>query len=340
MFGLLSHFTARPSRAALLRRSQSIAAYNGSNGGGKSLAMVYDCLPDLDRGVRVLSTVGLLDRWSAVPDNKLPKHLTRLAPGHTPIHRRMIPSDPGPDADELTRARYDRRLADLHDRTRPRTQSTGDPDLDAALGAIEPITSDMLPEPDPEDPHPTTTALTKLVQLLDFSDGVLALDEVTGVVSARSYASAPPQLINMLVQMRRRNIRVAWSSPSYSRADVVLREVTQAVTQCRGFFPQRSTDPETGEPLMWGARRLFFWTTYDAKDFDDLDSGKLDKARPLARQLYLREIDRNRAQHAYRTLDGVHMLDTVADGMSGTYCLICGGSKPRAKCQGHEGHVA
>src|SRR5690606_11450369 len=53
----LSHAT----RARSIRRGLAIHAYVGWNGGGKSACMVYDTLPDLARGVPVLSTVRLLD---------------------------------------------------------------------------------------------------------------------------------------------------------------------------------------------------------------------------------------------------------------------------------------
>lgn len=47
--------------ARLIRRSYPIAGYTGPNGSGKTLAMVYDTLPTLAKGRRVLSTVRLLD---------------------------------------------------------------------------------------------------------------------------------------------------------------------------------------------------------------------------------------------------------------------------------------
>lgn len=49
------------ARGRLRRRSVPIMAYIGPNGGGKSLAAVYDCIPSLQFGRPVLSTVRLLD---------------------------------------------------------------------------------------------------------------------------------------------------------------------------------------------------------------------------------------------------------------------------------------
>lgn len=44
-----------------VRRMQAVSFYSGRNGSGKSLLAVFDSLPDLDAGRRVLSTVRLLD---------------------------------------------------------------------------------------------------------------------------------------------------------------------------------------------------------------------------------------------------------------------------------------
>lgn len=49
------------SMARAIRRGYPIVAYVGSNGHGKTLAMVYDTLPSLDAGRKVISTVALYD---------------------------------------------------------------------------------------------------------------------------------------------------------------------------------------------------------------------------------------------------------------------------------------
>lgn len=48
-------------RARRIRRGFSIHFYSGKNGASKSLCAIFDTMPDLDRGVPVLSTVRLLD---------------------------------------------------------------------------------------------------------------------------------------------------------------------------------------------------------------------------------------------------------------------------------------
>ena len=60
-------FRTAPVKARRRRRSVPIHAYIGANGGGKSLAAVYDTLPTLAAGRHVLSTVRLLDPATGEP---------------------------------------------------------------------------------------------------------------------------------------------------------------------------------------------------------------------------------------------------------------------------------
>lgn len=222
-----------------LRQHQAIHGYVGPNGGGKTLAMVYDTLPSLAAGRRVLSTVRLVD------------------------------------------------------------PATG------------------------ED-HPSYVPLTSWRQLADPSlrSADVLLDEVTGVASSRSFASLPPQLLNLFVQLRRRDIVLRWTSPNFARADAVLREVTRAVTVSKGYMPKR--DPES----RWPQNRFFVWITYDSIEFSDFELAKRDSLKPLLRQMTFRGKNMPAALH-YDTLDSVTMLDHV--DLSG-HCLNCGGKRSMPKC--------
>lgn len=249
------------------RRAAAIHAYVGSNGGGKSLAAVYDTIPSLRAGRPVLSTVRILD-------------------------------------------------------------------------------------PETGQPHPLCEPLTHWRQLLDFRGGDVLLDEVQGVVSSRGHQSLPPAILNLLLQLRRRDVLCRWTSPDYGRADVVLRQVTQAVTYCRGYLaePSRGCLPDCEDahhdpygcledcddqhehwPLrLWGANRLFRWKTFDALSFDEFTAGKRDQLRAEVAQFYIRSRDPDRAQDWYDTLDTVeHIRDADESGT----CLTCGGSRRRPKCE-------
>src|SRR3954453_2959218 len=224
--------------ASATRRGQPIRAYVGGNGGGKTLAAVYDLLPSLDQGRPVLST--------APPYN--------------------------PETGEL---------------------------------------------------HASYVPLTSWRQLAEAEHADVLLDEVTGVASARSFAALPPQLLHVFVQLRKRDLTVTWTTPNYARADVVLREVTRAVTVCRGRFPK--VHPES----KWPSNRLFTWNTYDAQEYEQVVLAKADKMKLLQFQWLWRRRE-FRAAKAYRTLDAVSLMDhTDMTGM----CLECGGQRRAPKCE-------
>jgi hypothetical protein len=179
-------------------------------------------------------------------------------------------------------------------------------------------------DPATGEPHRLYEPLTHWHQLLDFSNGDVLLDEVQGVASSRGHQSLPPAVLNLILQLRRRSVLLRWTAPAYGRADLVLREVTQGVTYCRGFRPQHGT----GE--AWPPNRWFLWRTYDALAFDEFDAGKRDNLKPLFRQFYKREKDRDQAHRWYDTLDAV---DHIRDADESGTCLVCGGHRRREPCR-------
>ncbi|MGE3621084.1 MAG: hypothetical protein AB7L84_11540 [Acidimicrobiia bacterium] len=181
-------------------------------------------------------------------------------------------------------------------------------------------------------------------QIADLRGCRLLLDEISRVAPSRSSASMPAQLIGTLEQLRKARVIVGWSAPSWKRCDVVLRDVTQSVTVCRGFlpdpwrrrpgvrrFPRRARD-EHGRPVRYGGdewppNRLLRWTTYDAQEWDEFTMAGAREAKPIRRVRYWRTL--GRAQAAYDTLEAVDLLDHLDDvGV----CVACGGTRTRAKC--------
>lgn len=227
-------------RARRVRRGYPIHAYIGANGGGKSLAAVFDSLPDLAAGRHVVSTVRILD------------------------------------------------------------PATG-------------------------EPHPLWVPLDSYRQILDAEKCRMLLDEVTGVASSRESLGMPPAIANMLVQLRRRDVSLAWTAPAWSRSDRIIRECTQAVTVCSGFLGEtiRSDDGER----LWKAKRLFVWRTYDATTFDEWSAHRRETLRPQARQFFWRP--GSEAEASYDTFDAVLSLGEVTE--SGQ-CLDCGGHRRRPAC--------
>lgn len=248
MFGTTLR-VGKNKRARQLRRGYPIHAYIGANGGGKSLAAVYDTLPTLAAGRPVLSTVRLIDPTTG-----------------------------------------------------------GDHPLWIPLGVREGST---------ENPY-------RALLEAEFCDVIF--DEVTGIASSRDSMSLPSPVANHLVQLRRRDVALRWTAPSWKRADTIIREVSQAVTLCLGFWKQ-SMKAEDGTDRLWSSRKLFYWRTYDSAAFEEWSTAKRERLRPQARQLYWR--DSSDAPAAYDTFDAVLSLTTPDD--SGR-CMDCNGNRPRPKC--------
>lgn len=173
--------------------------------------------------------------------------------------------------------------------------------------------------------HPQYERLTEWSQLFEAHSCDVLFDEVQGIANSRASQGMPVQVQTFLHQLRRRDIRLRWTSPSWSRADLLLREVTQAVTICRGYFPEPRH--VAGERLAWGSNRLFRWLTYDAADFTEWTDSKEGNIRGLNNTWYWR--GDKVAQYLYDTLDKVDRIGDVLD--SGT-CAHCGGHRARAKC--------
>jgi hypothetical protein len=86
-------------------------------------------------------------------------------------------------------------------------------------------------DPATELPHPLYVPWTHWDQLLDWWDGDVLADEILSIASSRGAASLDPRAQTLLGQLRKRNCRFWWTAPSFRRADVIIREVTQAITR-------------------------------------------------------------------------------------------------------------
>lgn len=79
-------------RARSRRRAYPVHMYVGRNGSGKSLAAVYDTVPDLEAGTPVLSTVRLLDYRNPRPcDDEGCTDLLHGQAGHMAAHPCWVP---------------------------------------------------------------------------------------------------------------------------------------------------------------------------------------------------------------------------------------------------------
>lgn len=182
--------------------------------------------------------------------------------------------------------------------------------------------------------HPFYVRLTNFGQLLEWRDGDVLLDEVTGVASSRDHASLPAPVVDLLVQLRRRNIALRWSTPNWSRADKVIREVTQAVTLCTGSFGKKRPQPVDEAPRLWTDRRFFTFRTYDAAMIEDWDQAQAENVTAeITQRIWRPGLVVN---HAYDTLDPVTSLGYAVLGT----CISCGGRRAQHKCLCGDGHTA
>lgn len=194
----------------------------------------------------------------------------------------------------------------------------------------------------------------------------LLLDEISSALPSRQAHSVPPELMRVLNQLRKGDVRCTWTAPDWGRADVALRSVTQAVTLCRGSFPERwerdvplwgrifpravrwgddvpaipagsivapkdYKPPRPGDRKAvdagWPPNRFFTFTTYDAVRFDEFTLSLTKKLRRESVHRYWRTS--GQAMHVYRTLEAVALLDHLDD--VGT-CVVCGGRRSRPAC--------
>lgn len=185
-------------------------------------------------------------------------------------------------------------------------------------------------------PHSTTAGRACLV----------VFDEISACFPSRSFSTLPPEVARKLNQLRKADVTLAWSAPSWRRCDTILRECTITVTLCRGRwadryerqtekpgrFPRAVRD-ERGRRVRfdgdWLPHRVFLWRTFDAEQFEEFSTDKVtrDQLRPISKRWYWRT--RHAAHLGYDTLEGVDLLDHVDDyGV----CMKCRGTRRRPVC--------
>lgn len=176
------------------------------------------------------------------------------------------------------------------------------------------------------DPYPNYTRLTEWDQVLEFERGAILFDEIVGVAGARENHTLPVQVQNLLVQLRRSDIALRWTAPSWARADKIIRETSVGATLCRGYLARSVRDTE-GRVLTWKQRRLFRFKTYQGEDFEEWTASKEGKLRAVASSWYW--APGGRAQWSYDTYDDVTRVGLTID--SGR-CASCGGTRRAPVC--------
>lgn len=221
-------------------------------------------------------------------------------------------------------------------------------------------------DPSTGEPHPLWVPLRSWVQLLDVEACDVLLDEAQGVVNSRESQSMPVQMQTMLCQLRKRDVCLRLTAPNFARIDKLVREVCQAVTVCRGYMPTpegtlrreadrceacaiavelrrlaRGLDDEDqgddvdGEPAacpkhvgrLWSMKRLFWWRTYDALEWEQFSLQQIEDVKPLATAWYWRP--GRIAEKAYDTLGQIEPMDHLSEA---GLCAHCGGKRQHRRC--------
>lgn len=169
---------------------------------------------------------------------------------------------------------------------------------------------------------PNVIMLHDWQQILDAQHADILLDEVSSIASSRESDSLPPQIATMLQQLRKRDLVLRWTAPSWSRADKILRETTKTVTICHGYMSR------LGEDSQWRSNTLFKFVTYDSTDYTEIEiNGVQRKFDSMTKSWYY--LPRHIAPCCYDTFASVSTIGTVL--MSGR-CAVCGGRRRVPEC--------
>lgn len=181
----------------------------------------------------------------------------------------------------------------------------------------------VLLDPATGQPHPQWRPLESWDVLLEAENGLVWMDEVTGVLGARDTMGLPSEVLDRLVQLRRRNVRVVWTAPSWRHADTVLRSVTQRVFVVRAIV-------RTGGGIdQWPVTRLSRVTAWMPEDLSE-DDGLPGKRAKATWKGWLMPAH-SKWRNYYDTSAPVLRLGHVT--ARGT-CSTCGGKRtvPACKC--------
>lgn len=175
--------------------------------------------------------------------------------------------------------------------------------------------------------HPLYDAFTDFQQLVDVEHSDVYMDEVTSVASSRESQRMDARVLNKLVQLRKADVMLFWTAPNWARADKVMREVTQAVVECRGYYPQRPAD-EVDAMTIWAPKRVFLFRTYDALEFEEWSASKRDDMTPINKQWF-----RGPGSEAFTAYDTLGAVSMVASITPENTCTVCEGTVVRHRCQ-------
>jgi hypothetical protein len=187
--------------------------------------------------------------------------------------------------------------------------------------------------------HPNYIPFTEWWQLLEFTEGIILADEITGVADSAQSADLPPAVGDMLHQLRRDDIVFCYTGVAFGRAHKRIREATRIVTMSEGWLPTTAYGPD-GKPMMWKHRRLTKARTYEAKELvEAVPQDYQEKLKKSFRGSAFYWVPDHRAALAYDTYDQPLRIGTVSDAGR---CAYCGGTRraPECSCEDYRARKA
>jgi hypothetical protein len=178
--------------------------------------------------------------------------------------------------------------------------------------------------------HPLYDAFTDMMQLVEAEHTDVYMDEVVSVASSRESQRMDARVVNKLVQLRKADVLLFWSAPNWARADKIMREVTQIVVECRGYFPAPHVEGNNSM-AMWAPKRVFKFWTYDAAEFEEWTAAKREKIDPLNVQWF-----KGVGSEAFRAYDTLGSVSVIASITPEDTCTVCEGKVTRHLCQCHK----
>jgi hypothetical protein len=177
--------------------------------------------------------------------------------------------------------------------------------------------------PDGED-HPLYRRLDDWRMVLGAEHCELFFDEVTGIANSRDAMGLPRQVQVILDQLRKRDVTLLFTAPSFQRADTTLRTVAVGITECRGYLSERSGSAAVS---AWRRRRLARARTFAAEDFADWTDGKRERLKPEIVQWWWGP--KSEVFVSYSSKGSVARLGQANDAGR---CLECGGRRTVPVC--------
>lgn len=176
--------------------------------------------------------------------------------------------------------------------------------------------------------HPLYDEFNDFQQLVDAEHTDVYMDEVTSVASSRESARMDARVLNKLVQMRKADVLLFWTAPNWARADKVMREVTQVVVECRGYFTAPTDMTADASARIWAPKRVFKFRAFDSMDFEEWTAAKRDKLDAL-KVVWFKGVGSD-AFTAYDTLGAVSMVASITPEDT---CTVCEGRIVRHTCK-------